>query len=151
MKNKKAIIILSILVLVAILVVVGMKMLSSSKGDNSEYQLILTANYGGYGEAGFDLGSGTQTRTYSIYDGDTFYEPNMGGLWKKDGKKEEYDQKTFKIVHLKEDYAEVKIENQKTIIRYNQEYDVPSNYTIIDGTNYTYKVDILKPEYKINN
>ena len=157
MNRKKGIIgIIVLLIAVTLVFIVFKQKYTGIEGDYTGYQLILTAEYGGYGIAGQDLGSGIENKTYNISQNDILYEPSSGGLWAlnvkiKENKNEKDIEYLFpeystilEIIKLEENTITIKNKDEIYNIEYNQEFNIPSNFTIYDGINYSYVIKITK-------
>lgn len=161
----KFIIIVSILVLITILSVICIKFFASHNitpdksnlkiynevdGESSEYQLTLTASYGGFGVDGQNLGSGKIIKKYNISDNDIFYEPTFGGIWKLNFEQKNDTENSLvpeiilKINKINNENIELEYNNKKHTIEYNKEISIPSNFTVFDGQNYSYTIKISK-------
>lgn len=153
--NKKKVILLSIvvvlLVIVFLLFIVFKHKKIETEGDYTGYQLILTAKYEGYGVAGQNLGEGTEKKIFNISENDTFYEPLDGGIWLLNPQNAKIQDSDFfnyemilKVIELGED--QIKVENNDVIhnIKYNEELNISSNFTIYDGINYKYTIKVIK-------
>lgn len=157
MKNKKVLLMCGIVVTLTIAVFLLFRILRNNsietEGEYTGYQLILVANYGGYGIAGQDLGSGTEKKIFNISEKDTLYEPFMGGVWalnvdviqEKIGNLgiSNYSE-ILEIVKIEEDQVQIKNKDKNYNLKYNEKMDISSNTTIFDGTNYSYIVSIIK-------
>lgn len=106
--------------------------------------LTVTTNYGGYGVAGQDLGSGTFTETFAVRKGDTFYE-TMNGHWILN-ENTEYSTETPVLTVDEISDSEITFtsflygEQKKQTVRFGEELSeaVSSTFVIYDGINYSY-------------
>lgn len=156
MNRKKVIISIIVLLIAVILLFIVFKQKNiETEGDYTGYQLILTAEYGGYGVAGQDLGSGTKKKIYNISQDDILYEPTFGGLWLLNVDIEEDKNENnipafpkystiLEIIELGENTIKIKNKDKTYNLKYNQEFDISSNSTIYDGINYSYVIKITK-------
>ena len=117
-------------------------------GKYSGYQLFLTVEYGGYGVAGQDLGSGKYLKKYNISKGDYLFEPAFGGEWIFSSKTQSssFDKPhgILKIESFTSEGANIKIKGEDRFLLFDEEVEVSSNVQIDDGTNYSYIVKIVK-------
>ena len=158
MNTRKIIIsIVVILIVVILLFIVYKQNHTETEGDYTGYQLILTAQYGGYGIAGQNLGSGTEKKIFNISQNDILYEPTFGGLWLLNADKKEDKNETkfptiseystiLEIVELEENTITIKNKDKTYNIKYNQEVDISSNSSVSDGINYSYVIKITKKQ-----
>ncbi len=156
MNRRKIIIGIVVLLIVAILLFFVFKQNHvETEGDYTGYQLILTAEYGGYGFAGQDLGSGTKKKIFNISQNDILYEPTFGGVWLLNADIEEDKNESklpsipkystiLEIVELEENTIKIKNRDITYDLKYNQEFDINSNASISDGINYSYSIKIIK-------
>lgn len=157
MKNKKILFICGIfiilLIAVFLLFIIFKNNNIETEGKYTGYQLILVANYGGYGIAGQDLGSGTEKKIFNISEKDTFYEPIMGGVWSlnADVTQEKIGNivisnysEILEIMKFEEDKVHIKNKNKNYNIKYNEKLDIDSNTSTFDGINYSYIISIIK-------
>lgn len=156
MNRRKIIISIVILLIAVILLFIIFKQNHvETEGDYTGYQLILTAEYGGYGAAGQDLGSGTKKKIFNISQNDILYEPTFGGLWLLNADIEEDKNESklqsilrystiLEIVELEENTIKIKNRDITYNLKYNQEFDINSNASIADGINYSYSIKIIK-------
>ena len=157
MNRKKVIIgIIVLLIAVTLVFIVFKQKYTGIEGDYTGYQLILTAEYGGYGIAGQDLGSGIEKKIYNISQNDILYEPSFGGLWELNVEIEENKNENdikylfpeystiLEIIKLEKNTITIKNKDEIYNIEYNQEFNIPSNFTIYDGINYSYVIKITK-------
>ncbi len=155
MKNKKILLICGIFIIILIVVFLLFKILNNiePEGKYTGYQLVLVANYGGYGIAGQDLGSGQKKKIFNISEKDIFYEPVMGGVWSLnvDATEEKNQNIPFstygeilEIVKFEENKVQIKNKDKTYNIKYNEKLNISSNTTIYDGRNYSYIISIIK-------
>lgn len=156
MNRRKIIISIVVLLIAVILLFIVFKQNHvETEGDYTGYQLILTAEYGGYGVAGQDLGSGTKKKIFNILQNDILYEPTFGGLWLLNADIEEDKNENklpsiprystiLEIVELDENTIKIKNRDITYNLKYNQEFDINSNASIADGINYSYSIKIIK-------
>lgn len=155
MKNKKILLICGIFIILLIAVFLLFRILNNieTEGEYTGYQLILVANYGGYGIAGQDLGSGQEKKIFNISEKDIFYEPFMGGVWSlnADVTEEKIGNLAFsnyseilEIVKFEENEVQIKSKDKIYNIKYNEKLNISSNTNIYDGINYSYIIRIIK-------
>lgn len=144
MNRRKIIISIIVLLIVVILLFIIFKQKDiETEKDYTGYQLILTAKYGGTGIAGQDLGSGTEQKIFNISQNDILYEPKSGGLWKLNNENKN-NSTILEIIELKEDTIKIKNNDKTYDIKYNQEFNISSNFIVYDGINYSYTIKIIK-------
>ena len=158
MNTRKIIISIVVILIVVILIFIIFKQNHiETEVDYTGYQLILTAQYGGYGIAGQNLGSGTEKKIFNISQNDILYEPTFGGLWLLNADKKEDKNETkfptiseystiLEIVELEENTITIKNKDKTYNIKYNQEVDISSNSSVSDGINYSYVIKITKKQ-----
>ena len=155
MKNKKILLICGIFIILLIAVFLLFRILNNieTEGEYTGYQLILVANYGGYGIAGQDLGSGQEKKIFNISEKDIFYEPFIGGVWSlnADVTEEKIGNLAFsnyseilEIVKFEENEVQIKSKDKIYNIKYNEKLNISSNTNIYDGINYSYIIRIIK-------
>lgn len=107
--------------------------------STSACTLNILANYGGYGEDGTDLGSGSFNTTLEIKEGDVFYE-TYDGNWVKESNDGRYVN-ILTVERIKEDGVTVKVDKQRMNIKYGSKLDVWSTICVCDGINYSYVIE----------
>lgn len=111
---------------------------SSKKGakNPASCTLDIVVSYGGHGEDGTDLGSGTYDLTFNIKEGDAFYE-TYDGQWSIDSEADKYPN-ILTVESIGEDGVVVIIKEERVNIEYGSGYYMPSLFTVCDGINYSY-------------
>ena len=128
---------------------------NSETEENSEPEEELTAvmtidtTYGGFGEDGNDLGSGSFSAEFEVKKGDVFTE-DMGGNWELKKKKflgrddDGHKEVIAEIVDINEKGVIVKLEEGNVMLVYGEEEAVGSTFVVCDGINYYHVIKFTK-------
>ena len=151
-KNNRKWTIVAILVLIVTTLCIGVKVIKNNiqvdgevEGKYTGYQLILRADYGGYGIAGQDLSSGTIIKVYNVNDNDTFFEDIFGGIWELNIENtSEKGSTILKINQIGEEKIEIEYNDKKYTAKYGEIINIPSNISVEDGINYYYTIQFCK-------
>ncbi len=110
-------------------------------GKDSKCTLTVVTYYSGWGIDGQDLGSGTFVDTFTVTDGDEFYEW-YNGHW------QEEDQNDAEIIlsgkKVNEDGVTVLIDGQEKVLKYDTIEELGSTFVVDDGTNFRYRICFAK-------
>ena len=106
--------------------------------------MTVTTNYGGTGVMGQELASGTFTETFTISEGDTFYETDNGHWLKNANDILTYEGKIVTVETFDADgvtftYIEYDDEKEATV-SYETVSEIDSTFVIYDGINYDYTI-----------
>lgn len=111
-----------------------------------EATLVVETYYDGYGVAGQHLGSGGFMDSFEIKAGDILYE-NYNGQWFAETDEELKSEKQIcKILGVTPENVSVLVTDFETgkevekTLSYEKTIDVPSNFVIYDGINYSHKI-----------
>ena len=121
-----------------------MKRALMTETKKPHYTMTVTTNYGGTGVMGQELGSGSFTETFTVSEGDLFYETSDGHWLKNANNIFEYENKIMSVEDFNADgvtftYADYDDEMESTV-SYGDASQINSTFYIYDGTNYDYKI-----------
>lgn len=109
------------------------------KKSTASCTITVKSVYGGHGEDGGDLGSGEFTESFTIHEGDKFYE-DYGGHWLFERPKKSDCEIIAEIKKIQQDKVVWSWGDQQKDVTYSAVSNVPSKYTVYDGINYNYEV-----------
>ncbi|WP_297956915.1 hypothetical protein [uncultured Ruminococcus sp.] len=109
------------------------------KKSTASCTITVKSVYGGYGEDGNDLGSGEFTESFTIHEGDEFYE-DYGGHWLFERPKKSDCEMIAEIKKIGQDKVVWSVDGQEKNAVYSAVNKVSSKYTVADGINYNYEV-----------
>lgn len=113
--------------------------------DERSIALNITAYYGGYGAAGQILEPGSFETSFTVLEGDCFYEAEKG-IWYQNVRKGNYAEPILRVKRITEESVTVDVDyhgeiTEKTLLFGETAQQCPtSRYLIYDGINYTYDI-----------
>lgn len=106
--------------------------------------LVLEVHSGGYGYSGQDLGSQSYSEEYDVSEGDVFFEPSLGGVWKLNLESSSSASEILKINKIEENTIEFQANGEEHTAQIGEDMSVRSNFQVMDGINYSYKIKFIK-------
>ena len=102
----------------------------------------VVSSYGGYGEGGQDLGSGSFSDSFIVYVGDKLYE-DFYGHWKRE-RKDKTEAIIIKIKKISDNGVTIASDDEEITIQYDSPQNIRSRYMVDDGLNYGYSISFSK-------
>ena len=112
-------------------------------GKDSKCTLTVVTYYSGWGIDGQDLGSGTFVDTFTVSDGDEFYEW-YNGHWHEENQKNDNAEIVLSVKKVNEDSVTVQINGQEKVLKYDTIEKVNSTFVVFDGTNFCHSICFTK-------
>lgn len=108
---------------------------------SAPYKLQVTTDGNGTSIAGEELNKVSFKENFTVSEDTIFYE-TYNGHW--DLKKEEYSEPIMTVKKIKENTVTVQTKDTEIELEFNATYQIPSEFVVCDGLNYTYTICFLQ-------
>lgn len=106
--------------------------------EKSSCTINVISSYGGFGEGGQDLGSGSFSDSFTVSVGDKLYE-DFNGHWKRESKNKN-EAIIITIEEITDNGVTIKNDDEEITMQYDCPQKIRSRYMVDDGLNYGYSI-----------
>lgn len=131
--------------ILTIVLMLGILLTGCKDAEPRSCDLSIFVTYGGCGEDGQDLGSGTFQDDFTVYEGDEIYEW-FDGHWHKENQKHDNAEVILTVKKITDTSVTILLGEETTELKYKLPKEVKSLYTVCDGINYDYSICFTKSE-----